>query len=350
MWKAKIKEKGFEIFIGVIVLLLALSANSIIDRYITPRVINDVNIDTSITPRIIDNLKNVGYLREEIKEGKHVVTDKKAFSDNNTIQSRVMQDLDSGLFTKSDQTDDLLEKVDTLNVSLKTNMADSAEGLTEVNNIIEELRQIITALTRNELDVTLFVSDLEHEKGFIVLNLDNRAISEMINNDTKYYIYSRFSNRFSDGLTLTARVESMSADNYDKHSAIGRMHRDDYHNLFAGSRSGKREAQSDSGNGPGVLFDADELDGWALGTARDDFKPGLKHGGEFAKLAICGNRGRREVATKVGGWLFQVQPDISRATMKPLSGCKRNPANGRDRPGLIKATRQYNYTVLVVPA
>ncbi len=242
MWKEKIKEKGFEIFMGVILLLLVMSANSIIDRYITPRVINDANIDTSITPRIIDNLKNVGYLREEIKEGKHVVTDTKAFSDNNTIQSQVMKDLDRGLFTQSEQTDDLLKKVNTLDVSLKTNMENSTESLMEANNTIEELRQIITALTSRELEVTLFVSDLEHEKGFIVLNLHNRAISEMIDNDTKYYIYNRFSNRFSDGLTLTARVESMSADNYDKHSSIGRMHRDDYHDLFAGSRSGKREA------------------------------------------------------------------------------------------------------------
>jgi len=41
----------------------------------------------------------------------------------------------------------------------------------------------------------------------------------------------------------------------------------------------------------------------------------------------------RRLRQKWDPGLFQVKPNISRATMKPLSGCKHNPANGRGRPG-----------------
>lgn len=51
-----------------------------------------------------------------------------------------------------------------------------------------------------------------------------------------------------------------------------------------------------------VLIDGTELEGWELRAAWDDFKIGLKHGSEFNKIAIYGNKNWQEIAAKVGAW------------------------------------------------
>ncbi len=51
-----------------------------------------------------------------------------------------------------------------------------------------------------------------------------------------------------------------------------------------------------------VFIDGSELDGWALRAARDDFKLGLKHGSEFDKIAIFGNKQWQKYAAKMGSW------------------------------------------------
>jgi len=53
-----------------------------------------------------------------------------------------------------------------------------------------------------------------------------------------------------------------------------------------------------------VLIDGTELDGWELRAAWDDLKLGLKHGNEFNKIAIYGNKKWQELSTKVGGWFI----------------------------------------------
>ncbi len=53
-----------------------------------------------------------------------------------------------------------------------------------------------------------------------------------------------------------------------------------------------------------VLFDATELRGWELRAAWDDFKIGLRHGSDFEKIAIYGNRNWQKMAAKVGRWFI----------------------------------------------
>ena len=53
-----------------------------------------------------------------------------------------------------------------------------------------------------------------------------------------------------------------------------------------------------------VLVDGAELEGWEARAAWDDFKIGLKHGNEFEKIAIYGNKKWQEVIAKVGGWFI----------------------------------------------
>jgi len=53
-----------------------------------------------------------------------------------------------------------------------------------------------------------------------------------------------------------------------------------------------------------VLIDATELEGWEPRAAWDDFKLGLKHGNEFDKIAIHGNKRWQEVSARVGSWFI----------------------------------------------
>ncbi len=53
-----------------------------------------------------------------------------------------------------------------------------------------------------------------------------------------------------------------------------------------------------------VLIDGTELEGWDARAAWDDFKLGLKHGNEFDKIAIYGNKKWQEITAKVGGWFI----------------------------------------------
>jgi hypothetical protein len=53
-----------------------------------------------------------------------------------------------------------------------------------------------------------------------------------------------------------------------------------------------------------VLIDGTELQGWEPRAAWDDFKLGLKHGNEFEKIAIYGNKGWQEMAAKIGAWFI----------------------------------------------
>lgn len=53
-----------------------------------------------------------------------------------------------------------------------------------------------------------------------------------------------------------------------------------------------------------ALIDGTEMDGWELRAGWDDFKLGLKHGREFEKIAIYGNKGWQEMVAKMGAWFI----------------------------------------------
>ncbi|SEA12006.1 STAS/SEC14 domain-containing protein [Microbulbifer marinus] len=53
-----------------------------------------------------------------------------------------------------------------------------------------------------------------------------------------------------------------------------------------------------------VYFDATEMEGWEPRAAWDDFKLGVKHGREFNRVAMVGNRRWQEMAAKVGSWFI----------------------------------------------
>jgi len=53
-----------------------------------------------------------------------------------------------------------------------------------------------------------------------------------------------------------------------------------------------------------ALVDVSELDGWELRAAWDDFKLGVKHGREFSRIALVGNKPWEKAAAKVADWFI----------------------------------------------
>ncbi len=53
-----------------------------------------------------------------------------------------------------------------------------------------------------------------------------------------------------------------------------------------------------------AIIDGTELEGWELRAAWDDFRLGLKHGSEFEKIAILGNKKWQENTAKIGSWFI----------------------------------------------
>jgi len=53
-----------------------------------------------------------------------------------------------------------------------------------------------------------------------------------------------------------------------------------------------------------ALVDMRNFDGWELRAAWDDLKLGLKHGREFTKIAMIGNKKWKEYAAQIGSWFI----------------------------------------------
>ncbi len=98
---------------------------------------------------------------------------------------------------------------------------------------------------------------------------------------------------------LSVGIERIEDEFFLSLKAIGTLTHEDYEtinpmvdNALEGIKKPKIKA----------FIDGSELDGWTLHAAWDDFKFGLKHGSEFEKIAIFGNKKWQEGAAKIGSW------------------------------------------------
>ncbi|MGD8784240.1 MAG: STAS/SEC14 domain-containing protein [Thioalkalispiraceae bacterium] len=100
---------------------------------------------------------------------------------------------------------------------------------------------------------------------------------------------------------LSIGIETIDNNIYLTMKAIGKLTHEDYATLVP-----MIESALDTVKEPKVkaLIDGTELEGWELRAAWDDFKLGLKHGNEFEKIAIYGNKGWQEIAAKIGSWFM----------------------------------------------
>ena len=100
---------------------------------------------------------------------------------------------------------------------------------------------------------------------------------------------------------LSIGIERINEQFFLSFKAIGKLTHDDYEtitplidNALAGVKKPKIKA----------LVDGTEMEGWELRAAWDDFKLGLKHGSEFEKVAIYGNKNWQEIGAKIGSWFI----------------------------------------------
>ena len=98
---------------------------------------------------------------------------------------------------------------------------------------------------------------------------------------------------------FTIGIERVGSEVFLALKAVGKLTHNDYETITPMIDSALAEVKQPKVK---VLIDGTELEGWELRAAWDDFKIGLKHGNEFEKIAIYGNKNWQEIAAKVGTW------------------------------------------------
>lgn len=100
---------------------------------------------------------------------------------------------------------------------------------------------------------------------------------------------------------LSIGIERVNDNFFLSFKAIGKLTHDDYQTITPMIESALLGVKQPKIK---TIFDASQLDGWELRAAWDDFKLGLKHGSEFEKIAIYGNKGWQEMSAKIGSWFI----------------------------------------------
>ena len=98
---------------------------------------------------------------------------------------------------------------------------------------------------------------------------------------------------------LSIGIERINSDFFLTLKALGTLEHSDYEvivPMIDSALAGVKDAKIK------VFFDGTELDGWELRAAWDDLKLGLKHGRQFKKVAILGNKRWLEMSAKIGSW------------------------------------------------
>ena len=100
---------------------------------------------------------------------------------------------------------------------------------------------------------------------------------------------------------LSIGIERVNDDFFLTLKAIGKLTHQDYQVITPMLDAAVKEVDS-----PRIkaIFDVTEMQGWELRAAWDDFKLGLKHGSEFEKIALYGNKNWQETIAKIGSWFI----------------------------------------------
>ena len=100
---------------------------------------------------------------------------------------------------------------------------------------------------------------------------------------------------------LSIGIERVGNEFFLSLKAVGKLTHEDYQKINPMIDSALQEVKDPKVK---VFIDGSELEGWELRAAWDDFKLGLKHGSEFDKIAIYGNKNWQEYAAKIATWFM----------------------------------------------
>ena len=100
---------------------------------------------------------------------------------------------------------------------------------------------------------------------------------------------------------LSIGINRVGKDFFLTLKAVGKLTHEDYQvitPMINSALNGVRDAKINA------IIDGTEMEGWELRAAWDDFRLGLKHGKEFRKIAIFGNKNWQEIAARIGSWFI----------------------------------------------
>lgn len=100
---------------------------------------------------------------------------------------------------------------------------------------------------------------------------------------------------------LSIGIERIDANFYLTLKAIGKLTHQDYEKI-----NPMLDSALDGVDEPKirVFIDGSQFEGWEMRAAWDDLKLGLKHGKEFERIAIFGNKKWQEMSAKIGSWFI----------------------------------------------
>lgn len=202
-------------------------------------------VDAYIQPQIQQSFERDGYFREEIKNGQFVVTDDNEFAKNEIIPSDKLENLKNNSFASKksvlDSRDNIADIESGINKRLDSLVNENSKLKQRLDELAKEnsdLRSYLNVIASKKLKVELFVSERDADKGKIVLNLRNPIISTTLENNSAYKVYGTN----GDYERLTTKIEVLTHSERSRNAFIGRVHQDDYHDLFDGATSGARYA------------------------------------------------------------------------------------------------------------
>ena len=104
---------------------------------------------------------------------------------------------------------------------------------------------------------------------------------------------------------ISIGIERSGNQFYLSFKVLGKLTHEDYQQITPFIDSALANVEDPKIN---AFIDCSELEGWELRAAWDDFKLGLKHGREFAKVAIYlgedDDKKWLEYGSKVAGWFI----------------------------------------------
>ena len=100
---------------------------------------------------------------------------------------------------------------------------------------------------------------------------------------------------------LSIGIETVNSNIFLSLKATGKLTHEDYQTITPMLDAALKSVQDPQVK---VLIDGTELKGWEARAAWDDFKLGLKHGSEFDKIAIYGNKNWQQISARIGSWFI----------------------------------------------
>lgn len=100
---------------------------------------------------------------------------------------------------------------------------------------------------------------------------------------------------------LTIGISRVDNDFFLTLKAIGKLTHEDYEKITPMINSALESVKEPNVK---VFIDGTEFEGWEARAAWDDFRFVLKHGNEFVKVAIYGNKKWEKYISKIASWFI----------------------------------------------